>query len=1370
MKKIVRSNLFLIMVLVVILSGGAIVLFSNNNYYREERVAPDEDSNYDKMQISYVTIKERKTGLPNFDNVSDMDGHDASEDDNYIRTYDQITYVLEVGIERNESTTTQNDVLRGGKIKVKAKIPSSDILYMNVVKDTWMQNVTVNDNYTELTATYVIPSEKMAVGGTQQLSFTFGTMGKELELSPNQLPIFEVWMDGNKPDNSNSSADSVSKQDNKPLTITGRIDPRLAFYTNSSSNKINNPGEINGVKGQFINFFSRIYSDTGRGTEDPVNKLSSTFKIEYRYKNIDQDTDWINLDTIDGVNPINNTILYSWGRPCEETPGFWPTSNSNTSNDTDYCAYKKGTKSVDNKTFWYELDSGVMNATQNGVNVDFSNQNFYCNSSVNSYWQKKYASQGFELFVPWYEPTPGRYQYEIKIIDNSLTVEDHNGQEYTVNPNQVLTFTFKNTVDGNFSYSFSGSGNDIFTDVTEIPFGTSKYFYNDLNASDGPYEGGMDRLIVWNSKYIDVDTTKTSYPSVSYSNYGITTTPSTSDVVFKYGVYKTNPNEGVTSDDLVNAATFDSFDWYDTRDEALSHGVITAVRANEPKWQGNNVSSRFYSPYLIPKSDVSNFGKTGSVRFWAYVYRDEARTQQPFVIGDESSYIGAVIKDDYSGVLSNATPIGLGQTYMITGITLSLSANNTDYIGNTRKTNYSVEDEVINMQISPSFSAGTGMTGTANFKIEAAIPKDLSYIANSCEYEPTSVTTNNSGVTTVIWNFNDWDLTNPLPKLNYKLEISSTVQNNVSKTVTSYVSSPSVFGSRKIVSTSFTISNLAGSSIRKALSKDLVERDESITINDYIYNIAQSNLINFKTIEILPKNNDSNGSHFSGSYTMKVLSLANTQRMFYTTNAIDNIGLVTDSIGRMHIQNVDLVNDNRWQELHVGDTIPFNATAIASYVPEIAGLNDVNYKLQFIPSGNVLDDVYYFQLNGSSDNLDNSITSGKKQVKVIDRQISGLVFVDVNHNGIYDNGIDRTLENAIVKLYDSNDTLIKEMKTNSNGYYEAVNFEKGSYYITYTLETGMDFVEKNAGAANVSSVINKSTGKSDLINIFNQDLTTTSIMMQNQNVGIEYKGATVTVHHFAEGTTNKLCDDVIYNLRYNDIFTVDSCATLTDPNYTFKNVVNNSSIPQQGTKVSGTIQNDNIEIIYYYKLKPGQIVVHYLETGTNNRLADDIIGEGVVNQEFVIEAKEFEGYKLVRAPESNRIIFKENTQDVVYEYEKIKYSIDVEVGGGVGTITGAEEVDYGGDSTKDYIVITPGEGYEIDTLIVDGKEVALDNRDAQILENFKNVKNDIDVKVSFREKVMPMPRTSKSSQMVIIALITLSIAGVGFVYYKTKNS
>ena len=182
---------------------------------------------------------------------------------------------------------------------------------------------------------------------------------------------------------------------------------------------------------------------------------------------------------------------------------------------------------------------------------------------------------------------------------------------------------------------------------------------------------------------------------------------------------------------------------------------------------------------------------------------------------------------------------------------------------------------------------------------------------------------------------------------------------------------------------------------------------------------------------------------------------------------------------------------------------------------------------------------------------------------------------------------------------------------------------------------------------------------------------------------------------------------------------------------------------------------------------PGTIIVHHYLVGTTEELVPDEINEGLVGETYISHEQTLEGYKVVTKPSNETHTFREGEFEVLYEYERIKFHIDVEVVGGVGDITGEEDVYYGDDSTPDNIVITPGEGYEITRIMVNGTEYEITDPEGMILDNFKNVQEDIKVQVEFTEKPLPVPITGANTSKVLIIVSILVIFAIMYVAFQT---
>ena len=172
---------------------------------------------------------------------------------------------------------------------------------------------------------------------------------------------------------------------------------------------------------------------------------------------------------------------------------------------------------------------------------------------------------------------------------------------------------------------------------------------------------------------------------------------------------------------------------------------------------------------------------------------------------------------------------------------------------------------------------------------------------------------------------------------------------------------------------------------------------------------------------------------------------------------------------------------------------------------------------------------------------------------------------------------------------------------------------------------------------------------------------------------------------------------------------------------------------------------------------PCSIVVHHYIDGTTDRLFDDDEGHGLIHEKYHSEAHSKEGYIVVSKPEKEDVEYTLAPQELIYTYAKIKFDIKTEVIGGNGDITGDEEVEYDEDSTVDNIIITPGEGYEIERVLIDGREIEITNRDKMIVSNFKKVRTNHLVQVEFSEKPIEVPITGKVTKLILVAIILVVV-------------
>ena len=136
------------------------------------------------------------------------------------------------------------------------------------------------------------------------------------------------------------------------------------------------------------------------------------------------------------------------------------------------------------------------------------------------------------------------------------------------------------------------------------------------------------------------------------------------------------------------------------------------------------------------------------------------------------------------------------------------------------------------------------------------------------------------------------------------------------------------------------------------------------------------------------------------------------------------------------------------------------------------------------------------------------------------------------------------------------------------------------------------------------------------------------------------KATQVIVRHYEEGTTIKLSEDVTIDGRIDDPYTTEA-ATDVPIKYEL------SVIP---ANANGTMTEDMIEVIYYYRVKDAVLNIRYLEKGTEKELAQPEQQHGKVDEEYITGAKTIDGYTLVEHSGNERGRFEVNPLTVTYYY------------------------------------------------------------------------------------------------------------------------
>ena len=109
-------------------------------------------------KISSSVVTQTKTGTGPFDENDDP-GNDSSEDNNVVRSFDQVTWTIENTMILNNSET---DSYTGGRIYFEATLPdvfTSETVKWDLDSMAWIENAKVSSNGLTLTGYYQLGTE-----------------------------------------------------------------------------------------------------------------------------------------------------------------------------------------------------------------------------------------------------------------------------------------------------------------------------------------------------------------------------------------------------------------------------------------------------------------------------------------------------------------------------------------------------------------------------------------------------------------------------------------------------------------------------------------------------------------------------------------------------------------------------------------------------------------------------------------------------------------------------------------------------------------------------------------------------------------------------------------------------------------------------------------------------------------------------------------------------------------------------------------------------------------------------------------------------------------------------------------------------------
>ena len=307
-----------------------------------------------------------------------------------------------------------------------------------------------------------------------------------------------------------------------------------------------------------------------------------------------------------------------------------------------------------------------------------------------------------------------------------------------------------------------------------------------------------------------------------------------------------------------------------------------------------------------------------------------------------------------------------------------------------------------------------------------------------------------------------------------------------------------------------TISVVGNQSIYKTEEKSNVNVEEVLHYKIVFANSTET-ASNINIIDVLPYNGDVRGTKYQGSYILKGLEIeGGTDLTLYTTTD-ENIRTKEDA-------GSDIDSDKVWTTFS-GELNNINKEVTAFLIKgDVNSNSKVTINIYLKPTNNKAGDKY---VNSAkvyiNDTEQKCLDTTQVPINVINRNISGTVWLDSNQDGLMQND-ENKIKDIIVELLDSSNKVIKTTKTNENGLYKFENLDRGKYKVRISVNDYYYLTTKGVGEdLTKNSKFSVDTKTTDEIDLSKED----TIECQDQNAGLIIQKTTIKITKNWNDESNK---------------------------------------------------------------------------------------------------------------------------------------------------------------------------------------------------------------------------------------------------------
>ncbi len=1254
-------------------------------------------------RISSAQVIQTKTGTGPWDD-NDEPGNDSGEDNNIVRSFDQVTWTIENTFVLNDHSSNS---YTGGRIYFEATLPdvfTSKTIEWDLDSMEWIENVKVSENGLTISGYYQMSNIGITVPGKQSLIFVAKLYGAANGIE--FQPTIKTWLMGNNEDNyvvtiPEKTIVSAAPRYNVVLLRNGNLANKVTVDYGE--------GDVSGRMygyGLGLQLYNTDVSKGLKGIEYPKGDITfdidlklerSTFSGSITLEDITDECTpilWnykVNVSNLTPDAPISGNIV---GRPMS-----WGNQYHRYNYGLPY-----GIKTELRKDSVY--NSGNIKMIQNGSKISVTISDYSFDGEFPIY---QYDYNGAPHTSIQYTSNIGYFNtsyFQIFVPDKEATIIEDRNYYLTVSDSNFLSTSVSNNVTNNQVIASDDSNK-----IQHVIYKKGTYTHNisirglngKLLSSTGMTGDGyayIGQSIEIMTKFnISVANDYDIYTAEKFVKFdGDLIEPTTYSDGKKYKVrsfhgsmrfnvyYVTKPDgTNWSSQQEMNNADIEDMIVYENMEDIpegdICIGVFyESIDGNLAVSSGDNNYTYFPAKIKDTATIGQTYGLTQSTKMWIdtidrSIYniknkgieypKETWKAEHQNYIKTEYDENGEIISGTHNGGCV------YGQTILVVGANQGITLETIDNNG-YNKVNYDLgkNENTVTYKITPSLT-NPDVTKVPNISgvtvtITDTLPNRLTYVPGSSNYGDPEITENDNGTTTLVWKIYNCTVGEKIEPITFDANIYAETSNGIQYENIAVISADNdLIGNtiitKRTATNTIQITNLSSHRLYKTMNTPVIEKNGEIHFTLSYKNNTDETIPDFQLLDILPYNGDTRGTNYTGTYTLDRIMVIQEDG---NGNKLANNNLQILYTNDEESRNVTSKDENLglgWNTV-ISENIKQNATAIA-VKGEVGAQGKVTIDVYLKTENNKGLDKYVNSATAQVYKATEEITTSNVVSQVVERKIEGIAWEDVNANGVKDDG-EEVLKNIELSLTDSlgnqvtdvNGNKVSSVRTDEKGYYKFENLPKGKYYIQVVVfDSSYGITEKEIGTnSKINSKFNIEARETDEITKLDS-IDLPEITVSNVNVGFVKKVTSIIVKHQTEEGVD-LVEPEILNGRIDDEYETDKKEF---EEYEIKVVPENAK---------GTMQEEQIEVVYVYSLVKGKITITKVDKKDNTKYLsgatfkiEKLTEDDTIDENFTVIEKTTEGKGIAEFTELLVGKYRITETKAPEGYELSKNAIEVEI-------------------------------------------------------------------------------------------------------------